>query len=106
MKISKYTKLINYNNKNFIYSSMSNFLCEIDNDLYSIIVEKQNNNEDVEFSELEDNDIWELLKNKKIITESEADDILDITIPLHQMRRVSQSLNLTLTPTMDCNFYC
>jgi uncharacterized protein len=107
MKISRYSKLLHDNGKYFIYNSISNFLCEINEDLYVILVKKQDRKENIEISELlEDNEIWELFKKKNVNTESEADDILNITVPLHRMRRISQSMNLTLAPTMDCNFYC
>jgi uncharacterized protein len=67
---------------------------------------KRKQNKKILFKEIDDQETWNLLVNKKIITESEQDDLLEITASFEKMRRVSRSLNLTLAPTMDCNFYC
>lgn len=104
MKVSKYTKLIKQNNKYFIYNAISNFLCEVDKSLFMILENKQNMH--IELNDLEDNDAWSLLLNNKILTENDKDDLLLITAHINQMRRTSEVLNLTLAPTMNCNFNC
>lgn len=106
MKISKYTKLLKYNDKYFIYNSLSNFLCEIDVNLFAILNNKQQSKNEIVIDEIDDNDTWNLLVAQRIISQNDKDDLLEITSSFEKMRRVSQSLNLTLAPTMDCNFHC
>ncbi len=106
MKISKYTKLIKLEDRHFIYNSISNFLCEIDNDLFLILNFKRETKGNINYDEIDDAETWELLITRKIITKNENDDLLQITSSFEMMRRASQSMNLTIAPTMDCNFSC
>ncbi|MFV0501305.1 MAG: radical SAM protein [Bacteroidales bacterium] len=99
MQTSKYTKLISYNKGYYAYNSVSNFLIKLDKELFNIL------DSDTNIS-LEDTEILDVLKKNKIITENESDDILEYVSILEKKRRLSSILNLTLAPTMDCNFHC
>lgn len=100
MKISKYTKFLVKDGKYYIYNSLSNFLCRIDKDLYQIL---SGNVEDIQ---IEDEKILESLFVNKILTNHDKDDLLEYAAPIKFNRRQSSLLNLTITPTMDCNFNC
>lgn len=100
MKISKYTKFLINDDKYYIYNSISNFLCKIDEELYFTL-----NQKDVE-GEIEDKKTVDFLFENKILTNNDKDDLLDYISSIQLKRRQSSLLNLTLTPTMDCNFYC
>lgn len=100
MKLSKYTKLLNYNRNYYIYNSISNFLCKIDKNIYNILIDKD---KDIE---IDDESVLELLTLSKIITNSEKDDLLEYIASIQFKRRINNILNLTLAPTMDCNFNC
>ena len=104
MKISNYTKLIKLETRYFIYNSISNFLCEIDNNLFLILNAKLETKGKINYDEIDDAETWKLLISRKILTENEKDDLLKITSSFEMMRRASQSMNLTIAPTMDCNF--
>jgi uncharacterized protein len=106
MKISKYTKLIKYQNNFYIYNSISNFFAKIDDSLYEYLKNKQNKNELVPKDDFDDESIWLILTKNLLISENELDDFMLFSSTIKSRRNISNSLMLTITPTMDCNFNC
>lgn len=106
MKISKYTKLIKYQNNFYIYNSISNFFAKIDDSLYDYLKNKQNKNELVPKDDFDDENIWLILTKNLLISENELDDFMLFSSTIKSRRNISNSLMLTITPTMDCNFNC
>lgn len=100
MKVSKYTKLLIYNDNYYVYNSLSNFLCKINKELYFLLNVKE---EDIEIN---DEEIIDFLLKNKIITHNDNDDLLLYIASIEGVRRTPNLLNLTITPTMDCNFHC
>jgi len=105
MKISKYTKLINDKDRYFVYNSLSNYLGQIEEELYALLVQKQKENNHLSNDEL-DAESMALLMNKNIITENDDDDILKYAAAIKGRRNIVNSLSLTIAPTMDCNLSC
>lgn len=106
MKISKYTKLIKHQNNFYIYNSISNFFAKIDDSLYEYLKNKQNKNELVPKDDFDDESIWLILTKNLLISENELDDFMLFSSTIKSRRNISNSLMLTITPTMDCNFNC
>ena len=105
MKISKYTRLISDNDKYFVYNSLSNFFGQIDEELYSLLWQKQTHNNNLSEDELDAESV-EILTNKNILTENDDDDILKYAAIIKERRSIVNPLLLTIAPTMDCNFSC
>lgn len=99
MKISKYTKLYKYDDKFYIYNYISNFLCKINFQLYNTIKNGSIQN-------IKDEKILDILTKNKIFTQNEKDDILMYVSSIENKRRINNLLNLTIAPTMECNFSC
>jgi uncharacterized protein len=74
-------------------------LCKINEELYSLL--NSNNQWDIEGDET-----LQILFKNKVLTKNEDEDILMYIASIESQRRISSLLNLTLAPTMDCNFSC
>ena len=103
MKISKYTRLICDKDRYFVYNSLSNFFGQIEEELYTLLSQKENNH--LSADELNTESV-EILMKKNIITENDDDDILKYAAVIKGRRNIANSLHLTIAPTMDCNFSC
>ncbi|MCL2073019.1 MAG: SPASM domain-containing protein [Marinilabiliaceae bacterium] len=105
MKISKYTKLLCNDGSYFIYNSLSNYFCHINEDLYNFLENVQNNNSLILRKEI-DLESEKILLTKNIITENDDDDILKYISIIKRRRNVINPLLLTIAPTLECNFSC
>ncbi len=106
MKLSKYTFILNLDNGSYcVYNTLSNALIEIDKEIYAILTDIKYNK-----SEITDTcigpELFDVLKNKKIITSNDEDDLLIYKSSVHQIRNIDDSIHITLAPTMECNFNC
>jgi uncharacterized protein len=105
MNISRYTFLINNKKGTFVYNSLSNSLAKIPIDLFQKLDRLKN----IKFSEHElEEDAETLLQLKKsfIIVENEPDDLLQYQAATWSQRKTENIYNITVAPTMDCNFKC
>ena len=106
MKISKYTFLVNDQNREFyIYNSLSNALVELDENSYGLLSKTQNSHSEISRSDF-DSELWEVLETKKFITENDIDDYLFYKSVITQQRANVSSMHLTVAPTMNCCFSC
>lgn len=101
-KVSRYTFLINHNEKYYLYNTLSNALLEIDAELYSFLDNCKKNNQKINSLE----DIVSLLKKDRFITENDEDEFLLYKSILLSIRGEKDNMSLTVAPTMDCCFNC
>ena len=105
MKISKYTFLFDVENREFYaYNTLSNALIEIDGESYVILKRTKAGAELPE--EDFDNELWIVLCENNILTDSDEDDYLKYKAYITRLRSQRESMHLTLAPTMDCCFRC
>lgn len=105
MKISHYSAFIAVEKGNFIYNSLSNSLIKTESELF----EKIKNFKTFEFTEndlKEDSETIDMLKKAYIIIENKLDDLLEYQAAIWTRRRVNDVHNITIAPTMDCNYRC
>lgn len=103
-KLSKYNRFIKTENCTFIYNSLSGGFCELPNQIYKKLslvnsyFEKKDFGADTEFEELYDGGM--------IIDSNDEEDVKLHAI--HNLSRFSNSNSLTLTiaPTLGCNCRC
>ncbi len=105
MKISIYTTLITHEKGYFIYNSFSNSLAKIDKDLF-LKLESFKNKDFSEQDLNEDADTVKSLRNAFIITDNPKNDLLQYQATTWGRRRVDDVYNITIAPTMDCNYNC
>lgn len=106
MKISKYSFFFDVDNAEFyIYNTLSNALIEIDEELYSSLLNYKNNNLNIVLDEI-DKESREILISKKVFTKNYLDDFLYYKSILNTQRGATSFMHLTVAPTMDCCFSC
>lgn len=106
MKVSKYSFLFSTEDTEFyIYNTLSNALIEIDNDTYDILLKARQNKSEVS-EQMIDLDLYNVLYQKKFISNNEQDDFLFYKSIVLQQRADTHHMHMTLAPTMDCCFNC
>jgi uncharacterized protein len=105
MVLSKYTKIIENEGCFYVYNSLTNYFCSINKNLYKLLIKKKSK-DTIHYSEIQNDIIWDLLINKRIICEYNADDFIELKSIIESQRRQSSNLVLTIAPTLDCNFSC
>ena len=107
MKWSKYNYIYFSNkfNKHLLYNSLSNSFIDISNpDLLEYLNELKNKEN---IDELPDNpELFEDLKKSKIFVESDETEFLKIKHSVLYNRYSSNTVVLTVLPTLSCNFKC
>lgn len=104
MKVSKYTFPFIFEEKYYVYNTLSNSLLELDSEAYNVI-ESFESKQSLDTSVFPEDVLKELICNK-IITENDDDDYLLYKSTIDRMRKQRDSMHLTLAPTMDCCFKC
>ena len=106
MKISKYTFFFNIDGKEYYtYNTLSNSLLEIDEESYSIFQNHKTGIQELS-SEKVDKELWDVLCENNILTDSDEDDYLKYKAIIMRQRSHRASMHLPLAPTMDCCFRC
>jgi len=105
MKLSKYTFLFPAEEDYYIYNTLSNALLSIDKDSYNILIKKQTEKSTVSEDDI-DKELYEVLDEKRFITENDKDEFLAYKSMIHLQRNSKNFMHLTIAPTMDCNFSC
>ncbi len=104
MKYSKYNKLFTTNdNIHLLYNSISNSFAELDSETYKNLNKLKENK--IDLKEL-DEDLKKILIESKILVENDYDEYYEIKLNALNQRFNKNALNLTIAPTMDCNFRC
>ena len=104
IKISRYTFFVEYDNRHFLYNSLSNALTEVDEELFNCLKALKENHTSEE--KTMDNELVEGLIKNNYLTENDEDDFLIIKSVIQSLRSEQQTLILTIAPTMDCCFDC
>lgn len=99
---SKYNYLFKCNNHYYLYNSLSNGFAELDQDTYNNIKNNANNIEALE----NDSEIYDFLFKMKAIVNSDQIEFDKIKYVTLRNRFKSNTLHLTINPTLDCNFAC
>lgn len=105
MEISKYTLFINHKKGHYIYNSLSNSIIQVDSELFS----KLHSYKDKIFSVQTLNETPDILDNLKktfIVIDKHDDDLLLYKAIIWSRRKTEGVYNITIAPTMDCNFKC
>lgn len=97
---SIYTKLFTEDSKFYVYDSQSNFFCEISEQFYNSI-------QDREWADIPADVFQQLIDKKIIVKKGEEYDFFYSELLRFNMRCYNSStLNLVLVPTTACNFDC
>lgn len=105
MILSNYSFLFENEGKFFIFNALSKAFLEIDNDSFTILLEKQKSKSQLLENEI-DSDLYEELKRRLFICDNHKDEFLTFKSIISQVREQTNLLNLTIAPTMDCCFSC
>lgn len=105
MIVSNYTFCFNIEGGYYIYNTLSNAFIEIDKESYDIINTSKKNKTKLEEDRLS-RDFFSVLVDKHFVTDSMTDEFLIYKSWINGMRNTQNQLNLTISPTMDCNFRC
>lgn len=102
-KISKYLYLFQKENKNFLYAPLTNSFAELDDDVYKKLLAIQNG---IDFLDDLDDEEKNLLIRMKVINVDDELEINKLKFNILMRRYDPRHLNLTLNPTLACNFSC
>jgi len=87
-----------------LYNSLSNLFAQIDGETALSLNEIMEGKADA-FKYFTSEEIVQLQKNK-ILTDDDYDEYLNIKLQKHLKRFDKSQMNLTIAPTLDCNFNC
>ena len=105
MNISIYTRFFEVSKKKFIYNALTNSLVKVDKELFSKL--KLLRGKTFSIKEMcEDEIVLQELKRSSIIIDNCGDDFLQYQAITWGRRKVSNVYNITIAPTMDCNYHC
>lgn len=104
MRLSKYTMLIRHQKGLFIYNSLSNCLIKVDKELFDFMESVR----DTSFSakDIENSEIISDLRKAFFIVDTHGDDLIQYQAAIWGRRRTENIHNITIAPTMDCNYHC
>lgn len=101
MKISKYNKFLEFDNKSYVYNSYAGSLAEIDQNFYSMLNNVKN---DENFSSTEQ--IFQDMKKGGIIVDNDFDEISELEKKYWESRKQEDVMGFTILPTLNCNYNC
>ncbi len=102
---SKYNFLFNSSKYGYLlYSSLTNMFAEIEKDIAEKLLDINNGVKNISdsFSEEEISHLY----NNKIFVDNDYDEYLNIKLQKHIKRFDREQMNLTIAPTLHCNFNC
>jgi uncharacterized protein len=102
MKWSKYNYLYCSNSKYYLYNSLSNSLMEIDADTFASLSGLKAGQE----FRTENTELHTMLQKAKVIVENDKDEYYNIKYREQYHRFNNKTLQLTINPTLHCNFAC
>lgn len=102
MKWSRYNYLFEGEGKYFIYNSLSNSFIELEHDIFKELKMCKENNE----MKISDAKLKEQLIRMKIFVDDDRDELNKIKYKVQKKRFSDNFLNLTINPTLNCNFAC
>jgi uncharacterized protein len=102
MKWSKYNFLYQTDNSFFLFNAISNSLLEIDKEAFQIFSSLK---EGQEF-DYENKEVKNTLCQAKALVENDKDEFYNLKYIYHYSRFSKRNLNLTINPTLHCNFAC
>lgn len=102
-KISKYLYLFQKESKKFLYAPLSNSFAELDSDVYEKLLSIRNGNGSLDDLDDEEKD---LLIRMKVINVDDDLEINKLKFNILMRRYDPRHLNLTINPTLACNFAC
>ena len=105
MKISMYTFLFEIDSKFYAYNTLSNALIKIAEDTYKILLVNKNSHTPLQEKDLGCDELYQTLIENHMITENDRDEFLLYKSIILAGRSIN-ILNLTIAPTMDCNYSC
>ena len=100
-----YTFLFEIDSKFYAYNTLSNALIEIAEDTYKILLVNKNRHTPLQEKDLGCDELYQTLKENHMITENDRDEFLLYKSIILAGRSIN-ILNLTIAPTMDCNYSC
>lgn len=105
MKVSMYSFLFEIEDRFYVYNTLSNALIEIDGDLFILLQTSKNNHMAINKTDLDSDGLFQVLKDNRIVTADDRDEFL-LFKSIILSGRSADILNLTIAPTMDCNYSC
>jgi len=104
MELSKYTLPLEHQRGLFIYNSLSNCLIKVDKELFDYF--KSNNEINCYSIDDKHNEVISELKKALFIIDHHNDDLLQYMNVSWGRRQTEDVYNITIAPTMDCNYHC
>jgi len=103
MRLEKYTKLLEYDGRGFVYAQVFSRLFEIPYKSYLLLKDRK-------FDELRSQYpvVFNTLIEGKILVDDNFDDLqeLDNAVRNYNLTGDSSAIGLTIAPTLSCNFRC
>lgn len=105
MHVSKYTFFIENRGRFYLYSTLSNSLLEVDEELYGYLRDSFLNRTEIPMDDIGGDSVG-ILRKRDFITDNDADNFLKYKSVIVRQRNQNSFMHLTVAPTMDCCFHC
>ncbi len=106
MKVSRYTYCLVLGKEEFVlFNTLTDALIGLEKEEFLYIKDCQKLSKDVAAGSV-GKELYDLLEDKRLITDNEADDSLLFRSLIQDIRSNRTSMHLTIAPTMDCIFRC
>ena len=105
MILSRYTFLFTDDNDCYLYNSLYNSLILLDQETYDTLSHFQDTKETIHRS-LFNEGTYNFLTENNLLVDNWDDEILKYRSVIQDIREQREVMNLTIAPTMDCNFNC
>lgn len=105
MRTSKYTFLFTIEECSYLYSTLTNSLVEVDDAVLEELRCARRESRNIDES-IFDEDTIKVLIDKRFVAENDFDEFLSYKRNIVSRRSSDGELNITIAPTMDCNYSC
>lgn len=105
MILSRYTFLFTDDNDYYLYNSLYNALILLDHETYDTLCHFQDTKKTIQPSLLGE-DTYDFFVENHMLVNNWDDELLMYRSVIQDVREQREVMNLTIAPTMDCNFNC
>ncbi len=105
MKLSRYNLIRNINEKTMLFNTKKCLLAEMDENSLGLMTKLEQGIENFEISDVE-SEILLIMKDNGVVVENTVDEIQELKMEHLSAKYSIDFLDLTIAPTLDCNFGC
>jgi len=102
MEWSHYNFFLKTEEAFLLYNSLSNSFVELEENIYNYLIDKMNSQE----TDISDIELKNSLIDMKVIVFNNKDEFNELKYDINLKRFSFKNLNLTICPTLHCNFAC